>query len=358
MRLFMQPVSVSDYRQLAQAKLPPAVFDFIDSGACDEITKRNNKAAFDNIRLKPLCLRDISNCCLKTQIFNQELSLPLFIAPTAFHQLLDKDGEMSTAKAARHLGIPMVVSCMSNQSLEDIALYSKHPTLCLQVYLFKNRTLTESLIKRAELAAYKAIIITVGVPVSGKRDKVIQHQFKLPPSLTTGNFESAVNKEFLYHVTNQELDPAMTWDDIAWIKSITKLPIILKGILNPLDAEKACQLQVAAIVVSNHGGRQLDTSIASIDALPDIIQVTDRRIPVLLDGGVERGTDIFKGIALGADALLIGRAVLWALAVHGEQGVSELLKMLHHEFELTMKLTGCRTIEEIKKMGPHLCCKQ
>lgn len=208
---------------------------------------------------------------------------------------------------------------------------------------------------RAEKAQYKAILITVGVSVSGKRDRDLHNQFKLPIGLTTANFKSSINKEIIYNFMAQELDAAITWDDINWIKNLTTLPIILKGILNPWDAEQACQLQVAGIVVSNHGGRQLDTTIASINALPRITQQVRGRIPVFLDGGVERGTDILKAIALGADAVLIGRAILWALAAEGELGVKNLLTLLSHEFETSMKLVGCRTIQEIKELGQYIC---
>ena len=351
----MHAVNVPDYRSLAQSKLAKNIFDFIDSGACDEITKRKNKKAFAAINLIPLCLRNVSQCSAKIQLLNQEIHFPLLIAPTAFHQLVDKNGENSTAKAAKAVKVPMVVSCMANKSLEDIAATSEHPNLWLQVYIFKNRSLTEQLIRRAEKAQYKALLITVGVPISGKRERDLRNQFKLPAELSTANFVSTMNKELIYNFTAQELDDSITWDDIHWLQSLTSLPIILKGILNPLDAEQACQLNVAGIVVSNHGGRQLDTAITSIDALPAIAHQVKGRTQILLDGGVERGTDILKAIALGADAVLIGRPILWALAVQGELGVQNLLTMLSSEFENAMKLIGCQSIQEIKDLGPYIC---
>lgn len=352
----MNPVTLSDYRLLAKQKLPQRIFDFIDSGACDEITKRKNREAFDNINLRPLCLRDVSTVNLSTQILSETLSYPLLIAPTAFHQLVDEQGEVGTAKAAKSCGIPMIASSMSNFALEDIAMGSKNESLWLQVYIFKNRGLTQELIQRAEKANYKAILITVGAPITGKRDRDVRNQFVLPSNLTTGNFKSTVNREVLYNFTAHELDSSATWEDVAWVQSMTKLPVILKGILNPLDADRACQLHVSGIVVSNHGGRQLDTAQATITALPDIVKVVAARTLVLLDGGIQRGTDIFKAIALGADALLIGRSVLWALALNGEKGVESMLTLLREEFEAVMKLTGCCTIQEIRNLGRYICC--
>lgn len=349
------PATISDYRLLAKHKLPKQIFDFIDSGSCNEITKQNNRDAFDTIKIRPFCLRDVSCIDSSIQLLGYELSSPIMIAPTAFHQLLAEQGEVSTAKAAKTCTIPMIVSSMSNRSLEDIAAYSMHDALWLQIYIFKNRTLTEELIQRAEKAGYKGILVTVGVPVTGKRDRDVRNQFMLPRELSTGNFKSTVNNEVLYNFTAHELDPSLTWSDIEWVLSITKLPVILKGILNPLDAEKACQLKISGLVVSNHGGRQLDTAEAAINALPDIVKVVNGRVKVLLDGGIERGTDIFKAIALGADALLLGRSVLWALAVNGEKGVEAMLNMLKEEFETTMKLTGCCSIQEIKDFSNHLC---
>lgn len=350
----MNPVNVADYEALAKTSLSQEIFDYIAGGACDEITKRNNREAFDNISLRPFCLRDVSVINPSLKLLGFELEAPILIAPTAFHQLVDKGGEVSTAKAAKSCGLPMVVSAMSNIALEDIISRSLHDNLWLQVYIFKDRALTKDLIRRAEKAGYKAILVTVGIPVSGKRERDIHNQFSFPVELSTGNFKSNVGGESLNKYTNEALDPSLTWKDIEWLQTITSLPIILKGILNPLDAEKACQLKVAGIVVSNHGGRQLDTVEATIAVLPEIVNTVAGRTTVLLDGGIQRGTDIFKAIALGADAILIGRPILWALAVNGECGVATMLAMLKHEFEMTMKLTGCCHIEEMKHFSKHL----
>lgn len=344
----MNPVSVSDFRVLAKQILTKAIFEFIDGGSCDEITKESNRTALDSISLRPLILRDVSKIDTRITLFGSKYISPIMIAPTAFHQLVNQHGEISTAKAAQLSGCPMIVSCMSNRSFEEIAEESMHQRLWAQLYIFKKRELTENLIARAEKAGFKAIVLTVGVPQSGKRERDLRNQFSLQFPLTTANFKSGINNKVIYDYTAEELDPSLTWHDIEWLKTRTQLPIILKGILNPLDAEEACRLDVAGIVVSNHGGRQLDTAEAAINVLPDIVNRVKKRTTVLIDGAFQRGTDLLKAIALGADAILIGRPVLWALAVNGTEGVVTMLTLLKNEFELAMKLTGCRTVQEIK----------
>ncbi|MBA2649385.1 MAG: alpha-hydroxy-acid oxidizing protein [Legionella sp.] len=348
------PITLIEYRTLAKDKLPQKIFDFIDGGAGDEITKHNNSAAFDDINLRPLCLRDVSSVDLSIKLLGYSASCPFIIAPTAFHKLVDGKGELSTALAAKQSGIPMVVSSMSNISLEKIAEGSMSDNLWLQVYIFKDRAITRELILRAEKAGYKAILVTIGVAVMGKRNKDIRNHFTLAPELSTGNFQSTANNVPIFEFSAQALDPSVTWEDIEWLKTFTKLPIILKGIMNSLDAEKACQLNIAGIVVSNHGGRQLDTTEATIKVLPEIAHVVANRTTLMLDSGVRRGTDVFKAIALGADAIFLGRPILWALSVGGEQGVVHVLKLLKNEFEMAMKLLGCRSVQEIRQLGKHI----
>lgn len=350
----MEPVKLSDYRALAKNKLPTAVFDFIDGGACEEITKHWNRMALDRIGLKPYCLRDVSHLNLSVQTGEFEFPLPILIAPMAFHQLVDPEGETSTAKASASCRVPLIASCMSNRSLEEIALASTGNCLWLQLYIFKDRGLTASLIERAQHAGYTAIVITVGAPISGKRYRDIRNNFSLPADVSTGNFISNIHHEVLYHFTAQQFDDTLTWKDIEWLQSITRLPIILKGILNPMDAEEACKLNVSGIVVSNHGGRQLDTSEAAINALPSIVKTVNKRAIVLVDGSIEHGTDVLKAIALGADAVLIGRPVLWALAVKGERGLIHMLNLLINELEIAMKLSGCDSIKAIQQFNPCL----
>lgn len=352
--MIMIPVNVLDYRRLAKSKLPKNIFDFIDAGACDELTKKNNREAFDTLNFRPFCLKDVSSIEPSCSLFNQILPFPLLIAPTACHQLVDKQGEISTANAAKMCNTPMIVSAMSNKSLEEIASTSLHNNLWLQIYIFKDRALTESLILRAQKAGYKAIVITVGTPIIGKRDRMIRNPLIYPKHLTAGNFHSTIGNQKIYDFAAHELDPALTWRDIEWVQSMTSLPVILKGILNPYDANKACDMNISGIVVSNHGGRQLDTSEATLCVLPDIVKTVNKRIAVLIDGGIHRGTDIFKCIALGADAVLIGRSILWALSVSGQAGVENLLRLLKDEFEMTMKLTGCVSLQEIRNFKEYI----
>ena len=352
-----QPINLTDYRAIARKVLQKEIFDFIDGGACDEITKYRNRRSFNEITIKPLCLRDVSDVDPSIKLMGNNLRFPALIGPTAFHQLIQQAGEIATARAAKLCSIPMIVSTMSNHSLEEIASQSLHNNLWLQTYIFKNRELTESLIRRAEKAGYKAIVITVGSPQMGKRDRDIRNSFVLPSELTTGNFESPkanINNMLIYKFAESELDPSATWDDIRWVQSLTKLPILLKGIMNILDAEKACRLNLAGIIVSNHGGRQLDTTEATISVLPAIVKTVNSRILVMMDSGIRRGTDVFKAIALGADAILLGRPILWALAASGESGVVKALDILKEEFEISLKLSGCCNIQEIRKYSPNI----
>lgn len=347
------PINLMEYRTLAKQKLPSDIFDYIDSGVCDEVTKQNNRRAFDRIFLRPFCLRDVSSVNPSVKIFNKQIASPILFSPTAFHLLLEKSGEISTAKASKRCFVPMIVSAMSNISLEDIASHSQNENLWLQVYIFKNRALTKELVQRAEQAKYKAIVVTLGAPVLGKRERSMRNRLSFPAEFPIGNFKMTDGKEVNNFILS-ELDPSLTWKDIEWLLSITKLPVVLKGIINLLDVEEACQLNVAGIIISNHGGRQLDTTVATISTLRDIAYKVSGRTLVLLDGGVRRGTDIFKAIALGADAVLLGRPVLWSLSVNGENSVVNMVEILKKEFQDTMILSGCRDIQEIKYYSEYL----
>jgi len=351
----MKLCTAGSYKEHAKKMLAKDVFDYIDGAAGDEITNDRNRKSFDAITLRPLCLRDVSATETKCELLDKELSCPVLVGPTAFHQLVNSGGEVATANAAKACGVPMIVSAMSNFSLEEIAKQTGHDNLWLQLYIFKQRAVTETLVKRAEEAGYKALVLTVGVPILGKRYRDIENQFKLPSHFTTGNFESRVNENHISKFATDILDPAITWHDVEWLKALTQLPLFIKGILNPKDAERACQIKLSGIIVSNHGGRQLDTSEATISVLPDIVASVSHALPVLIDGGISRGTDVFKSLALGADAVLLGRPILWALAVDGEHGVKALLKTLSEDFETVMKLTGCRTVAEIKQFAKDVC---
>ena len=349
------PFAVHTYRDHAKAHLAGDIFDYIDGAAGDEITLDDNRRAYDAIKLRPLCLRDVAGIDTGCKILDSTLPAPVLIGPTAFHALVDTRGEIATANAARTTGQPMIASSFSSFSLEEIAQQSHHENLWLQCYIFKQRDITEDLLKRAESAGYKALVLTVGIPVHGRRYRDLRNRFRLPADCDSGNFPSHANDGQLRDFANQMLDASVTWRDVEWLQSLTSLPIFLKGILNPKDAERACSMNLDGLIVSNHGGRQLDTSEAAISVLPDIFSSVSGALPILIDGGITRGTDILKAIALGADAILLGRPILWALAVAGESGVKALLEMLRDDLEVAMQLSGCRTVSEIRHFAADLC---
>ena len=338
----------------ARERLPIEVFDYIAGGAGDEVTARDNERAFDRVHLRPRVLRDVSVVDTTTSSLDGEIAYPLMFAPTAFHQLVDDDGEVATASAAAAANVPMVVSTMSNVSMEVVAERSGHQHLWLQLYYFKDRDLTASLVRRAEAAGYRAIMVTVGIPYGGDRQGAGRTEFRFPDALVAGNLAGAIDGLTVPEFVEAQVDPSVTWDDLAWLRSLTDLPVYLKGILHAADAEQACQLDVAGIVVSNHGGRQLDTSVPTIRALPDIAEVVDGRVDILLDSGVRTGGDIFKACALGASAVMIGRPVLWALAAGGRRALEMMTEELRKDFELTMALAGCCSVSEVGENGRHL----
>ena len=270
----------------------------------------------------------------------------------AFHRLVHERGEISTANAARTLNIPMIVSSMSSIALEDVAGSSGNENLWFQTYIFKDRELTRALVRRAEESGYKSIVVTIGCPVPGKRDKNIRNRFTLPENVIAANFKQrniVVHNNPIHSVDGAELDPSLTWKDLEWLRCNTKLPIILKGIMNPLDVKPALDLQVSGLILSNHGGRQLDTTGSTIRILPEIAAAVSGRIPLLVDSGFRRGTDVLKAIALGADVVLLGRPVLWALALNGENGVVDAVNLLIEELRIAMQIAGCSSIDAIRK---------
>ena len=350
----MNLTPVNECYEQAKAVLPGDVFDYVSGGAGDELTAIENERAFDKIFLKPRVLRDVSETDSSASSLGESVAFPLMIAPTAFHQLMHQGGEIETATAARECGVPMVASIMSCEPMEAIAKQSGHAQLWLQMYLFRDRGLTESLIRRAEVAGFRAIMLTVGVPYSGERRRDVTNQFKFPDSLQAGNLANSIGGLSVSEFVARNLDASLRWEDVEWLKSVTSLPVFLKGVLTPEDASLACESGVSGIVVSNHGGRQLDSTVSSLQALPDIVETIDGRIAVLFDSGVRRGGDIFKACALGADAVMIGRPVMWALACGGRQVVSSMLSSLKSELELTMSLTGCRNLDEVRQFRSNV----
>jgi 4-hydroxymandelate oxidase len=333
-----------------------SAFDYFAGAAGDERTLAENRAAFGRIAFRPRVLVDVTTVATKTRVLGADLSFPVLLAPTALNRLGHPDGELAVSRAAASAGTAMVLSTTASSTLEEVAAAAPGGTRWFQLYVYKDREVTRSLVSRAEASGYQALVLTVDMPRMGRRERDVRNHFVLPAGVTMRNLERAgradagnwsAESSFAEYWRNL-LDPSLTWDAIGWLRSLTRLPIVVKGVLAAEDAERAVQSGASGIVVSNHGGRQLDGSIATIDALPDVVERVRGRVPLLLDGGVRRGTDVLKALAIGAQAVLIGRPYLWGLAAAGEAGVKQVLDLLREEFELAMALAGCPSIESIR----------
>jgi 4-hydroxymandelate oxidase len=342
------PINISDYAVLAQTRLDKPVWDYYFGGSEDELTLRANRAAFERIHLRPRFLVDVSTIDTRTTVLGIPVSMPILIAPTACHCMAHPDGELATVRGASAVETLMVASTVATRSLEEIAQAATGP-LWFQLYVYEDRDFTASLVKRAQAAGYRALVVTVDTPHISKRERDVRNNFILPPPpLVTANFMSKdVGKAT--DITHYETSASLTWDLISWLRSLTTLPILLKGILTAEDALLAVEHGVEGIIVSNHGGRQLDGAIASIEALPEIVDAVTGRCEVYLDGGVRRGVDVLKALALGACAVLAGRPILWGLAVDGQAGVERVLKLLHGELEMAMALSGKPTLASVDR---------
>ncbi len=330
-------------------------WDYYASGAGDEVTLRENRAAFERWKLRPRMLVDVSHRDLSTQIIGQNQQLPILIAPTAFQCLAHPEGEIATAKAATNLGVGMVLSTMATKSIEEVAEVSQGGNRWFQLYVHKDRGLTRALVERAYNSGYTAICLTVDAPFLGRREKDTRNQFALPPELKLANITTLkdlnITEKYgesgLFAYFAEQLDPALTWQDVEWLQSLSPLPLVIKGILRDDDAIRAVEHGAKAVIVSNHGGRQLDGAIATIDALNEVVEAVGDKVEVLMDGGIRRGIDILKVLALGAKAVLIGRPILWGLTVAGEMGVRHILEILRDELDLAMALSGCAKLSDI-----------
>ncbi|XP_006861367.1 PREDICTED: hydroxyacid oxidase 2 [Chrysochloris asiatica] len=345
----MSLVCLADFQAHARERLSKSTWDFIDGGADDCFTRDDNIAAFKRIRLRPRFLRDVSEVDTRTTIQGKEISAPIGIAPTGFHCLTWPDGEMSTARAAQAADICYITSTYASCSFEDIATAAPRGLRWFQLYAQPDRQLNKQLIHRAESLGFKALVITVDVPVAGNRRQDIRNNLDLKTNLLLKDLRSPKERNPTPRLQMTPVDPSICWNDLSWFQSITQLPIILKGILTKEDAELAMKHHVHGIIVSNHGGRQLDEVAASIDALTEVVTAVQGKIEVYLDGGVRTGNDVLKALALGAKCVFIGRPILWGLAYKGEHGVQEVLNILKKEFRTSMTLTGCRSIAEINQ---------
>jgi 4-hydroxymandelate oxidase len=345
-----------ELEELARAKVPRPAFDYVAGGADDEVSLRRNREAYGKWALRPRVLVDVSSCDTSATVLGQRVSMPILVAPTAFHGLVHPEGEIGTARGAAAAGTIMVVSAIATRTMEEIAAAIAAPRW-FQLYVWKDREVTAELVKRAARAGYRAICLTVDTPLLGRREKDERNAFTLPPGIGIANVrpagldgipDSEHGSAFAKYV-KEMLDPAVTWRDLAWLRSLTSLPIVVKGIMTMEDAKIAVEHGVEGIVVSNHGGRQLDSTPATLDVLPEIVDAVRGRAEVFMDGGIRRGTDVLKAIALGARAVLVGRSPLWGLALGGADGVHAVLEHLRKEFALAMALSGRSSLDQIDR---------
>ncbi|MDX1991533.1 MAG: alpha-hydroxy acid oxidase [bacterium] len=355
---FDEPLNLMDFERLAPEKLTQMAWDYYAGAADDLVTLRDNRLAFNKIRLRPRMMVDVSQRDLSTSVLGQSMPMPLLFAPTAFHRMAHPDGEIATVRAAGSRGLTMILSSLSTTPLEDVAQAAAQAAtapLWFQLYVYKDRGLTESVVRRAEAAGYKALVLTVDAPYFGRREADIRNRFFLPDGLEVANLRGTGKEDIdrpkggsgLNAYVASLLDASLTWKDVNWLCTLTDMPVIVKGILRGDDAVRALEHGAKGVIVSNHGGRQLDTSPATIDVLPEITEAVGGKLDVVLDGGVRRGTDILKAVALGAKAVAIGRPILWGLAYNGEAGVQRVVDLLREEFSLGMALAGCASVRDI-----------
>ncbi|MFE9776124.1 alpha-hydroxy acid oxidase [Streptomyces sp. NPDC005931] len=350
-------LSPQDYEAAARARLDPSVWDYIAGGSGDEVTLREDTAAYRRYRLRPRVLVDVSRCELSTTLLGGPVEFPVGIAPMAYHGLVHADGETATVRGAGAVGALTVISTFAGRTLEETARAATGP-LWLQLYVMRRREITESLVRRAEAAGYRALVITVDTPRMARRERDLRNGFGLPAHVRPANLDNG-HRGALHHGRSgssalaehaaEHHDAAFTWQDLAWVRSLTSLPLVLKGVLTAQDARKAAGLGVDGLIVSTHGGRQLDGAVPALEALPEVVAAVPDQCEVLVDGGVRRGSDVLKALALGARAVLVGRPVLWGLATDGERGVERILTTLRTELEEAMALTGRPRLDTVTR---------
>jgi 4-hydroxymandelate oxidase len=348
------PLSVQEAERFAAADLPPEVWDFVAGGSGAELTLAANRAALDRVYLLPRVLTDVSGCSTRAQFLGSGAAMPVAIAPMAYQRLVHADGELGLARAARAAGIPFTAGMLGSYPIEQIAAVGGDTWL--QLYWLRDRGITRELVQRAEQAGCRALMLTVDVPQLGRRIRDLRNGFAFPPDVTAANLGTA--QEMPGHTsvpgasavarhTAALFDPSLSWPDIEWLREQSTLPLILKGILHPGDARRAADLGLDALVVSNHGGRQLDGAAPSITALPDVCAAVGGRCEVILDSGIRSGTDVLRALALGASGVLLGRPALWGLARGGEIGARQLIGLLQEELESAMMLAGCPDVASV-----------
>lgn len=351
---------LTDFEPVAKTRVSHMAWEFFNGSVADEITMRWNIEAYQKIKLKPRVLVDVSKLDTRVTLFGHENAYPILLAPTAYHKLAHPEGEVATARGAGTAKATLVVSTMATTSIEDISKAATQP-LWFQLYVQRDRGFTKELVQRAEAAGVQALCLTVDTPITGQRNREMRAQFELPTAMERPNLRGlqlngvAVATDPTGHLATSGsiytvmTDPAMSWKDIDWLLSFAKVPLITKGVLNPDDADRAVKAGVKGIMVSNHGARNLDTAPATIEALPYVTDRVAGRVPVIVDGGIRRGTDVLKALANGANAVMIGRPYLYGLSVAGDAGVARVMNILQREFEMAMALTGRPTIGSIDR---------
>ena len=350
-------VNLHAYEAAAAERLPRMVYDYYAGGAGDERLLRTAREAWDALALRYRVLRDVAVRSQRTTLLGHALDWPVLVAPMAFQSLAHADGELATARAAEATGAGMILSTLATHGLEAVRRETRGP-LWFQLYIYKDRGATEALVRRAEAAGCTALVLTVDAPMLGRRERDLLNGFHLPVDLRIPNVGTAPRDQLsqagiaassLADFTRDHWDASISWGDLAWLRAITTLPLLVKGVVRGDDAVLALEHGAAGVIVSNHGGRQLDTAVPTARALPEVADAMQGRGTLLVDGAVRRGTDIVKALALGAQGVLLGRPVLWGLAVDGAVGAQRVLQLLKDETDLAMALAGCRTPEEITR---------
>jgi 4-hydroxymandelate oxidase len=351
-RINVQGLEPDELRARARDVLPGDVYDYYDSGADAELTTAESVLAWQRLRLRPRVLRDVSSVSAATTVLGTPVAAPVLVAPTAYQRLADPDGERATARGAAAAGTVMVVSTLATTSLEDVAAAVPAAPRWFQLYVHRDRGFTAELVARAEAAGYKALVLTVDLPVLGHRRRDERNNFALPPHLQMANVgkgSELSEGSALRSYADAAIDPSLTFDDLEWLRGLADLPLVVKGVLRGDDAAACVAAGADGVVVSNHGGRQLDTAVATADALPDVVEAIGSAAEVYVDGGVREGTDVVKALALGARAVLLGRPVLWGLALAGEEGVRLVLDDCRAGLERAMALCGAPTLADLTR---------
>jgi len=342
-------LNIRDYELEAERLLEPGAFGYFAGGAGDEVTLRDNLEAFFRWQLRPRMLVDVGEVTTATILLGRKISMPILVAPTAFQRFAHDDGEAATARAAAGMGTVMCQSTLSSATPAELAAAAPGAHLWFQLYWSSDRPFTADLLAGVVEAGFEAVVFTIDFPVAGRRERDLRAAFALPQEFGLPNIPGPLARQDFHADLSRIVDATLTWRDLEWLRETCPLPLVLKGILTAEDALLAAEHGAAGVIVSNHGGRQLDSVPASLDALPEVVEAAGERVEVLVDGGVRRGTDVVKALALGARAVLVGRPVIWGLAVGGESGVRDVLELLRRELELGLTLLGCRSPAEVTR---------